>query len=93
MWKLQGGDTGSVDLNMSERPLTELKQGDTATVVALLGGHGFQRRLRSVGIKESKTLRMVAIHPFFGPLVVEVDGKQITLGRGMAQRIAVAQEL
>lgn len=37
-------------------------------------------------------MRVVAIHPLSGPLVVEVDGKQITLGRGMARRITVAQE-
>ena len=77
---------------MSEELLTQLKEGDTATVVALHGGCGFQRRLRSVGIKEGKTVSVVASHPFAGPLVVEVDGKQITLGRGMAQRIAVVQE-
>lgn len=77
---------------MNERSLTELKEGDTATVVALFGGHGFQQRLRSVGVKEGKMVRMVASHPFSGPLVVEVDGKQITLGRGMAQRITVMQE-
>lgn len=77
---------------MSERLLTQLKQGDTATVVALLGGQSFQQRLRSTGIKEGKTLHLVARHPFSGPLVVEVDGRQITLGRGMAQRISVGQK-
>ena len=77
---------------MSERSLTQLKQDDVATVTAFHGGCAFQQRLRSVGIKEGKTVRVVACHPFSGPLVVEVDGKQITLGRGMAQRIAVAQE-
>lgn len=45
-----------------------------------------------MGVKEGKTVRIVARHPFAGPLVVEVDGKQITIGRGMAQRITVAQE-
>jgi len=77
---------------MSDKSLTLLKEGDTATVIALHGGCGFQRRLRSVGIKEGKTVRMVASHPFSGPLVVEVDGRQITLGRGMAQRIAIVMQ-
>ncbi len=77
---------------MNGKPVTQLRQGELATVVALNGGCEFKRKLRSVGIKEGKTVRMVASHPFSGPLVVEVDGRQITLGRGMAQRIAVAQE-
>ena len=77
---------------MNGKPVTQLRQGELATVVALNGGCEFKRKLRSVGIKEGKTVRMVASHPFSGPLVVEVDGRQITLRRGMAQRIAVAQE-
>jgi len=77
---------------MNEKSVTQLRQGELATVVVLHGGCGFQRRLRSVGIKEGKTVRIVARHPFAGPLVVEVDGKQITIGRGMAQRITVVQE-
>ena len=77
---------------MADKLLTILKEGETATVGGLLGGSSFQQRLRSVGIKEGKTIRIVASHPFSGPLVVEVDGRQITLGRGMAQRISVAQE-
>ena len=77
---------------MADKLLTVLKEGETATVGGLIGGSAFQQRLRSVGIKEGKALRMVASHPFSGPLVVEVDGRQITVGRGMAQRITVVQE-
>jgi len=76
---------------MNESLLTQLRQGEEATVVALRGGCGFQRRLRSIGLKEGKTVRMVAKHPFAGPLVVEVDGRQITIGRGMSQKITVAR--
>jgi ferrous iron transport protein A len=42
-----------------------------------------------MGIREGKVLKMVASYPFAGPLVVEVDGREITLGRGIAQRIIV----
>ena len=75
---------------MNELSLTQLEEGKAATVAALHGGCSFERRLRSVGIKEGKPVRMVARHPFAGPVVVEVDGRRITIGRGMAQRIAVA---
>jgi ferrous iron transport protein A len=73
-----------------EIPLTRLKADKEATVVRLIG-HGctFHRRLRSMGIREGKVLKMVASYPFAGPLVVEVDGREITLGRGIAQRIIV----
>jgi ferrous iron transport protein A len=77
---------------MSSQSLTLLKDGDKASVTLLQGGCGFHQRLRAVGIREGKILRMVASYPFSGPVVIEVDGRQITLGRGMAQRITVALE-
>jgi ferrous iron transport protein A len=73
-----------------EIPITSLSAGTEAVVVRLLG-HGctFQRRLRTMGIREGKSLKVMAIHPLAGPLVIEVDGRQITIGRGIAQRIIV----
>jgi ferrous iron transport protein A len=77
---------------MDDKLLTALDEGDTATIVELPGGSGFLHRLRGIGIKENKTVRVIAKHPFSGPVVLEVDGKQVTIGRGMAERIAVAVE-
>jgi ferrous iron transport protein A len=73
-----------------ETPITRLEQGTLATVVRFIDqGTSFQRRLRTMGIREGKSLKIVAIHPFAGPLVLEVDGRKITVGRGIAQRIIV----
>ncbi|MDD5679005.1 MAG: FeoA family protein [Kiritimatiellae bacterium] len=76
---------------MNETTLSSLKQDEKATVKALLGGCGFQHRLRSVGVKEGKLLHVVARHHFSGPMVVEVERRHITIGRGMAQKIVVAR--
>ena len=76
---------------INETTLALLNQGDKATVVALQGGCGFLHRVRSVGLKEGKLLRVVARHHFSGPLVVEVERHHITIGRGMAQKIVVAR--
>ena len=74
-------------------PVTILKAGTAAEVTALLGpGSSFQRKLRTMGIREGVRLKVVAVHPFAGPLVVEIGGRQITLGRGIAQRIMVRAE-
>jgi len=73
-------------------PLSSLKQGEKAVVTALAGGSGFERRLRSMGIKEGKVICLDAKHHFSGPLVVDVDGRQITIGRGMASKITVRRE-
>ncbi len=76
---------------MDKNLISHLPQGETATIAALHGCHGFQHRLRSVGITEGKKVRMVARHPLSGPLVLEVEHRQITIGRGMAQKIQVVR--
>jgi ferrous iron transport protein A len=63
--------------------------GDTATIARLAGGRGCQRKLRTMGIREGKHIRVGTKHPFVGPLVVEVEGRKTTIGRGMAQKIRV----
>jgi len=69
------------------QPVTFLATGSRAVILRLEGGHLFQERMGALGIRERKTIRLVAKHPFHGPVVVEVDGREITLGRGMAQHI------
>ena len=68
-------------------PLTELTIGDTATIVELDGGEEFQRKLRSIGIREGKVITLRATHPFGGPVVLEIDHRQSTVGRTMAEHI------
>jgi len=76
---------------MNDLTLAQLITGEQAAVVALQGGGGLQHRLRSVGLKEGKFFRVVAKHHFAGPMVVEVERRHITIGRGMAQKIVVAR--
>ena len=76
-----------------QEPITSLRAGTSAQVIALLGpGSSFQRKLRTMGIREGVRLKVVAVHPFAGPLVVEIGGRQITLGRGIARKIMVRAE-
>ena len=77
---------------MNNATLSQLKPDEKAIIIALHGGCGFQHRLRCVGLKEGKMLRVVARHHFSGPLVVEVERRHITIGRGMAQKIMVTRE-
>ncbi|MBN1166139.1 MAG: ferrous iron transport protein A [Methanospirillaceae archaeon] len=69
--------------------ITELEKGVSGKIIGLQGGCGFVNQLRSMGIREGKIISIVTIHPFRGPVVVRLDGKLITLGRGFANRIIV----
>ena len=71
--------------------LTNLPSNKRAKIISLEGGHGFQRRLRVMGIREGQTIKTVSKQPFKGPLTVTVNGCQMTLGRGMANKITVEE--
>ncbi len=73
-----------------QTPITSLRVGSVAKIVALQGqGSSFQRKLRTMGIREGKSLKVVAAYPLAGPIVIDIEGRQITLGRGIARRIVV----
>lgn len=70
-------------------PITDLKRGEQGMVVELSGGLIFQRKLRVMGIREGKKVKIISIQPVGGPVTIEIGGCKITLGRGMAERIFV----
>ena len=72
-------------------PLTELPEGKKARIEKIEGGYGFQRNLRARGIREGKIVEIVAKHPLHGPIVISVDGRETTMGRGMAEKILVEE--
>ena len=81
---------GIPKVNPMEQPVTLLETGTKAVILRLEGGHWFQHKMRGIGIREQKTIRLVAKHPFNGPVVVEIDGREMTIGRRMAEHIITA---
>ena len=70
-------------------PLSKLPINKKGKIVNLECGQGFQKRLRVMGIKEGQIIRIVTKQPFRGPITIAVFGCQMTLGRGMANKITV----
>jgi len=69
--------------------LTEMRTGQAGTVVEILGGHGFVRRLETLGIRPGKKVTKVSSTLFHGPVTLKVDKAQVALGFGMARKILV----
>jgi len=67
--------------------LASFKTGETGVILRLEGGYRFQTKMRDMGIREMKKIRLVAKQPFHGPVVIEIDGREVTLGRRMAEQI------
>lgn len=75
-----------------EISLLHLKIGKKAKIKRLEGGYEFQRKLASLNIRIGKIIKVVATQPFRGPVVVEINDRGVTFGRGIAARIFVEQE-
>ena len=69
--------------------LDQLNTGTSARVVSIVGGPGLYRNLSQMGIHPGDTIVVSGAGAFRGPLLVEIHGIRIALGRGVARRIVV----
>ncbi|OPX78050.1 MAG: FeoA domain protein [Methanosaeta sp. PtaB.Bin039] len=58
-------------------------------IKSLSDGTGWRHRLEAVGIRKGQRVRKIVCQPFGGPIVIEVGGSRISMGRGIASKIAV----
>ena len=83
-----------------ERPLTELKAGDSGVITSIKThqGHGKRRQIRGWGMKQrlmdmgltpGTIIKVVNSAPFHGPIEIYVRGFRLAIGRGVAYRIFV----
>ena len=69
--------------------LTEMRDGQEATVAEITGGAGLADRLTSMGIRPGKRITRFCSMYLRGPVTVRVDNIQVALGRGIANKIMV----
>lgn len=69
--------------------LSHLALEQPARVVALDGGRGIQRNLNQLGIHVGDIIALSRRGAFHGPLLVDIHGMQVALGRGVARHIRV----
>ncbi len=69
--------------------LLKVKNGKWVRVVGVAGGIGMERRLAQLGFLPGNKLRIIRSAPFRGPLLLDVEGREIVLGRGVAAKVVV----
>jgi Fe2+ transport system protein FeoA len=69
--------------------LINVEPGVWVKVIGFEGAAKFQNRLLQHGLYPGDRARILRAAPMKGPLLVEVSGREIALGRGVAQRILV----
>jgi ferrous iron transport protein A len=70
------------------RPLSEVEEGRSVTVISIQGGRGIRNRLTALGLLP-KTLITVMRNGGRGPFVVSIKNSRMALGRGVADKIMV----
>jgi ferrous iron transport protein A len=69
--------------------LTKAPCNQTLEVMAFSGDAVWERRFEAMGIRKGRHIRKIASQPFGGPVVIEVSGSKMSLGRNIAAKIEV----
>ena len=70
-------------------PLDSVPVDGRAEVLEVRGDHSTVRRLSQLGIVAGATLLVRGAAPLGGPLLVEVAGSSVAVGRKLARKVAV----
>jgi ferrous iron transport protein A len=66
--------------------LLQVDNGKWVKVLRYAGGGGLDLKMRSMGLLPGDYARVIRQAPFGGPVLVEIDGRSIALGRGSLQK-------
>ena len=69
-------------------PLAMARPGEVVTVVDVRAGRGLTRRLAEMGLLPGTQIRVINSQ-MPGPLIIDLRGSRLALGRGVAQKIMV----
>ena len=74
----------------SEKSLKDVKVGDSATVVKLVGKGAIKRRIMDMGITKGTTVKVRKVAPLGDPIEITVRGFELSLRKDEAQSVLVA---
>jgi ferrous iron transport protein A len=71
--------------------LIDAEASKTLRIIGFVEGYNLEGRLRQLGLVPGDELRIIRYAPLGGPLLVEINGRSIALGRGVAARVEVEE--
>jgi ferrous iron transport protein A len=69
--------------------LLQVKAGKLVRVKYITGGASLEHKLRQLGLLPGDYARVLRFAPLGGPILIEVGGRSIALGRGIASKVEV----
>ena len=73
------------------KTLDQIDENKKAKVIDIQGGVGVRQRLEQMGIHPGDIVTILRFGALRGPILIEVHGSQVALGRGIASRIIVEE--
>jgi len=58
-------------------------------LVGYMGGKRVDSKLRQLGLTPGREIKVLRLAPIGGPIMVDVEGRSVALGRGIAAKIQV----
>jgi len=71
--------------------LDQIYESKTAKVIDIQGGQTVRQRLSQMGIHPGDTVTILRYGALRGPLLIEIHGSQVALGRGIASKVIVEE--
>jgi len=69
--------------------LLDSPKGELVRIINFRGGKGVGFKLRQIGLSPGREVKVLRYAPMGGPLMIEVAGRSVALGRGIAARVTV----
>jgi len=73
------------------KSLVEVESGKKVKIIDITAPPGQRRRLMNLGLIPGEVVRILKSAAFHGPILVEINGREVALGRGVASRIVVEE--
>jgi len=72
-----------------KRTLVNLTNNEEGFILSIEGGRNAISKLETLGIRPGKKIRKMSSQIFKGPVVIEIDGRDIALGYGLANKVLI----
>ncbi len=73
------------------KSLLDIRANTQVKIVSISGGKNARRTLGQMGIGIGSIIRLKRNAPFAGPLLIEIHGSSVAIGRGVAVKILVEE--
>ena len=69
--------------------LLDAPKGTQLVVINYRGGRGVEFKLRQLGLAPGHKIKILRYAPLGGPVMIDVEGRSVAIGRGIAARLDV----